>query len=321
MQVRQPCRSVAGRRPIAAKVLIRGPMAAHGCPMDFPMPSPEAEAAHARALYAAENTDGPADWQTALQHLEQAAGLGHTLAQAELAALAGEWQVARAIERGETPTPEWAQLRRSIDLSKWLTPPPIRRLSPRPRIATVEGMASPELCDWLIARARPRLTRAEVYDHDTGQQRVEEVRTNTACYFLWQDSDVLLLMLRAKMAQAAELPVYAMESTAVLHYTVGEEFLPHFDFLDVSQPGPAKDVAGRGQRVLTFLIALNDDYDGGETEFPELGKRWKGRKGNGLFFWNVEPDGSPDRLTRHAGLPPARGEKWLLSQWIRGRAA
>jgi prolyl 4-hydroxylase len=107
----------------------------------------------------------------------------------------------------------------------------------------------------------------------------------------------------------------------VLHYEPGEEFLPHFDFLDVSQPGPAKDVAGRGQRVLTFLIALNDDYDGGETEFPEIGKRWKGRKGSGLFFWNVEPDGTPDRLTRHAGLPPTRGEKWLLSQWIRGRAA
>ena len=112
-----------------------------------------------------------------------------------------------------------------------------------------------------------------------------------------------------------------MESTAVLHYEPGEEFLPHFDFLDVNLPGPAKDVAGRGQRVLTFLIALNDDYEGGQTEFPEIGKRWKGRKGSGLFFWNVEPDGTPDRLTRHAGLPPTRGEKWLLSQWIRGRAA
>ena len=127
-------------------------------------------------------------------------------------------------------------------------------------------------------------------------------------------------MLRAKMAQAAELPVMAMESTAVLHYEPGEEFLPHFDFLDVNQPGPAKDVAGRGQRVLTFLISLNEGYEGGETDFPEIGKRWKGRKGNALFFWNVEPDGTPDRLTRHAGLPPTRGEKWLLSQWIRGRA-
>jgi prolyl 4-hydroxylase len=283
--------------------------------------SEAANAAHQRALYAAENSEGRPDWQAALMHLEQAAGLGHRLAQAELAALAGEWELSHAILDGDARPLDWTSLRQAVDLTKWLWVPPVRRLSPRPRIGTVEGIASPELCGWLIARARPRLTRAEVYDHDTGKQRVEQVRTNTACYFLWEESDLLLMTLRAKMAQAAELPVLGMESTAVLHYTPGEEFLPHFDFLEVNQPGPAKDVAGRGQRVLTFLIALNEDYEGGQTDFPDLGKRWKGRKGNGLVFWNVEPDGAPDRLTRHAGLPPTRGEKWLLSQWIRGRAA
>ena len=288
---------------------------------DIPAGLDAASSAHQRALYAAENHDGRADWLAALTYLEQAAGLGHALAQAELAALAGDGESAHAILLGETRGLDWAALRRAVDLAKWLSVPPVRRLSARPRIATVEGIVSPELCDWLIARAGPHLTRAEVYDHDTGRQRVEEVRTNTACYFSWGASDLPLIMLRAKMAQVAELPVLAMESTAVLHYTPGEEFLPHFDFLDVNLPGPAKDVAGRGQRVLTFLIALNDDYDGGQTDFPELGKRWKGRKGSGLFFWNVEPDGTPDRLTRHAGLPPTRGEKWLLSQWIRGRAA
>jgi hypothetical protein len=284
-------------------------------------PGLEANAARRRALFAAENNDGRADWQSALVFLEQAAGLGHGLAQAELAALAGESELARAIQRGEIFTRDWTQLRHAVDLSQWLTPPPVRRLSARPRIATVEGIASPGLCDWLIERARPNLAAAEVYDHETGKQRIEEVRTNTACYFSWETSDLLIMMLRARMAGAAELAVHAMESTAVLHYTVGQEFFPHFDFLDVNKPGTAKDVAGRGQRVLTFLIALNDEYEGGETDFPELGKRWKGRKGNGLFFWNVEPDGTPDRLTRHAGLPPTRGEKWLLSQWIRGSAA
>jgi hypothetical protein len=135
------------------------------------------------------------------------------------------------------------------------------------------------------------------------------------------DSDFVLLFLRARMAKITELPVDAMEAPAILHYLPGQEFLPHFDFLDTSSPGYAKDVAERGQRVLTFLLCLNDGYEGGETEFPVLGKRWKGRKGSALFFWNVEPDGMPDRRTAHAGLPPTRGEKWLLSQWIRLRAS
>ena len=273
-------------------------------------------------MYAAEATGVAADWNAALDHLQRAAELGHGLAQAEIAALSGDWALARRIGACDTlPRTMWESLRRSIDLAAWLTPPRPRILSASPRIATVEAMAPPELCDWLIERARSKLAPAGVYDHETGSQRVEPVRTNSACYFPWGQSDLLLLALRARMGNVAELPVYAMESTAVLHYTVGQEFLPHFDFLDVSKPGPAKDVAGRGQRVLTFLICLSEDYDGGETDFPALGKRWKGRKGHALFFWNVEPDGTMDRRTLHAGLAPTRGEKWLLSQWIRCKPA
>jgi prolyl 4-hydroxylase len=282
----------------------------------------EAEDARTHAMHAAEATGVAPDWNAVLDGLQRAAEFGHGLAQAELAALAGEWALAWAILGNDAPPGMvWESLRRAIDLAQWLTPPPLRILSPSPRIATVEGIAAPELCDWLIARARSKLEPAGVYDLETGRQRVESVRTNSACYFPWKDSDVLLLVLRARMASVAELPVYAMESTAVLHYTVGQQFLPHFDFLDTGKPGHAKDVAGRGQRVLTFLISLSDDYEGGETEFPALGKRWKGRKGNGLFFWNVEPDGTMDRRTLHAGLAPTRGEKWLLSQWIRGKPA
>jgi prolyl 4-hydroxylase len=70
---------------------------------------------------------------------------------------------------------------------------------------------------------------------------------------------------------------------------------------------------------MTFLLYLNDDYEGGETEFPVIGLRWKGRKGEGLFFWNVQPGGAPDERTLHAGAPVSRGEKWVLSQWIEGR--
>jgi hypothetical protein len=33
---------------------------------------------------------------------------------------------------------------------------------------------------------------------------------------------------------------------------------------------------------------------------------------------NTDETGRPDRRTMHVGLPPTRGEKWLLSQWIRG---
>jgi len=281
----------------------------------------DAETAHVMAMRAAEGAGVPRDWEAALDHLQRAAGMGLVLARAELAALASDWTLSREILAGKTaPVAAHRNLRQSVDLGQWLAAPRPLILSANPRIAMVEGFAAPEICDWLIARAAPRLAPAQVYDHDTGGPRSEGVRTNSECHFLRDESDLLLLALRARMARVTELPVQAMEAPAILHYTAGQEFLPHFDFFDTARPGYAKEVAEHGQRVLTFLLCLNDDYDGGETEFPELAKRWKGHKGSALFFWNVTPDGTPDARTLHAGLAPTRGEKWLLSQWVRGRA-
>jgi hypothetical protein len=276
--------------------------------------------AHIEAMRAAEGVGVPQNWGTALDNVQRAAELGFRPAQAELAALVGEWELSRQIDSGfHQSTSEWARLRRAVNIPAWLAAPPKRIVSASPRIATVEGVASPELCRWLIARAEGKLTRATVFDPATGAPRSEDVRTNSHCYLLRDESDLLLLFLRARMAQITELPVAAMEATMILHYAPGEQFLPHFDFLDTTSPGAAKDVAERGQRVLTFLISLNNGYEGGETEFPVLGRRWKGGTGNAIFFWNVEPDGAPDRRTAHAGLPPLSGEKWLLSQWMRAR--
>jgi hypothetical protein len=100
---------------------------------------------------------------------------------------------------------------------------------------------------------------------------------------------------------------------------VGEEFGPHYDFLDVRFPGLALEAAQRGQRAMTLLVYLNEDYTGGDTAFPVLGRKFKGNKGDALIFWNLNEDGTPDFNTQHVGTQPTSGEKWLLSQWIRVR--
>ncbi len=279
-------------------------------------------ASHVMAMRAAEGAGVPQSWDTALEHLQRSAEEGFVSAQAELAALAGDWDLSREIESGrQLARATWGELRRSIRVAHWLAAPTKQIVSASPKIAVVENLASPEMCGWIIAQAARRLSPATVFDPNTGNPRSEWVRTNSQCYFMRDESDLVLLFLRARMAKIAELPVNWMEVPMVLHYAPGEEFLPHVDFLDASLPGLARDLAERGQRVLTFLVSLNDGYEGGETEFPELQKRWKGRAGNALFFWNVEPDGTPDRRMVHAGLAPASGEKWLLSQWVRVPAA
>ena len=271
----------------------------------------EADAAHHMAIKAAEEAGPPQDWTAALDHLQRSAHLGSRLAQAELAGLSGQWPLAHDILAGAAVQDSpWSRFRSSIDLAKWLHPPPVSNISEGPRIAVVKDLATTEACDWLIARARPRLKPAQIYDEKEGRHRSGDGRTNTVCPFPQPDRDLILAIVRARVASVTGMQVRAMESPHILHYSEGEEFAPHFDTTE------NPNSPGFRPRVLTFLISLNDDYEGGETEFPVIGGRWKGRKGGALFFWNVEPDGTLDRRTLHAGRPVTRGEKWMLSQWI-----
>jgi len=114
-------------------------------------------------------------------------------------------------------------------------------------------------------------------------------------------------------------PVSHMEASTVLHYAVGQTIGHHYDFVDPADPGQAEDVRTRGHRVATFLIYLNDGYQGGETVFPRIGVSHAGQRGEGLLFVNTLPDGQPDLRTLHSGEPPTQGEKWVFSQFVRDR--
>lgn len=288
---------------------------------DRPAPS-RAEIAHYLAIKTAEGREVAQSWPRALDLVHRSAELGSRLAQAELMALSGQWRLAYDVLGGEAvPESRWNSLRDSIDLPKWLTPRRRESLLDSPRMGLVEDFAAPEMCDWLIARARARLKPAKVTDRATGQSSVSYARTGSSCLFRRPDSDLIIAILRARIAEVIETCVDALEIPTVLHYSEGQEFAPHYDItVDPAAPDYTEKLAkGAQQRVATFLLYLNDEYEGGETEFPALGKRWNGQKGEGLYFWNVLPNGALDEGTLHAGLPVTRGEKWLFSQWINGQ--
>jgi prolyl 4-hydroxylase len=279
-----------------------------------------ADAAHLMARRCAEGAGVLQNWNEALDHLAHAAELGSAAAHAELAALARDWPLAEALLAGETRPPATARdLRGRIDIATFLKPGVRKIVSAAPRIAALEEFCDPNICRWLVGRAEPKLQPAKIYNPLTGGSGHESVRDNSECHFPRDEADLVLLTLRARIAQATEVPIAGMEATAILHYRPGQQFKPHFDFFDTRHPGYAKVVAETGQRVVTFLLCLNDDYEGGATEFPAVGMRFKGKMGSAIFFWNVTPHGVPDRQTVHAGSPTTRGEKWLLSQWIRVR--
>jgi prolyl 4-hydroxylase len=61
----------------------------------------------------------------------------------------------------------------------------------------------------------------------------------------------------------------------VLSYEPGQEFRQHVDYLDPQIPAYQAELSMIGQRVATALTWLNDDFDGGETEFVRANVRFR----------------------------------------------
>ena len=255
---------------------------------------------------------GRPDWTAALDQLQRSAELGHEPAQAQLRVLA-------ELKAPQPAGASWASLRDAIDVEAWRATPAAETLSADPEIRTVSGFAPASACRWLISRVRDRLQRAVTLNPFDSRQTANRIRTNSYAGFGLADADLVALMLRTRLAAAAGVDVLAMETPQVLHYATGEQYEPHFDFLEPDLPGNAEGIRRLGQRTATLLIYLSEDFEGGETDFPILGVRYKGRTGDALFFRNLTGTGEPDRRTWHAGLSPTSGEKWLFSQWVRDR--
>jgi hypothetical protein len=270
----------------------------------------DANATALQSLFVAMGVSRPPDWERAFDLLALAAEQGSVAAQGQLKVLAPEPHL--------SADGSWSDLRRQIDLGRIFRKSDRKILSKVPRVAVTERFASPAECSWLIERSRARLASAEVIDTATGAETYVNDRSNSSTSFQLIDMDLVLEVIRARIAASTGAPLPWFEVTQVLHYAVGQEFRPHFDFLDPDNAALGEQLS-RGQRLFTFLIYLNEGFEGGETRFLDADLSFKGRTGDGIYWANVDDTGRPDRLTRHAGLPPGSGEKWILSQWIRDR--
>ena len=69
-------------------------------------------------------------------------------------------------------------------------------------------------------------------------------------------------------------------------------------------------------RLYTFILALNDGYDGGETEFQNLDKSFRLKAGDMLFFETLDNYELMTSKALHGGKPVKNGEKWICNLWV-----
>lgn len=184
-----------------------------------------------------------------------------------------------------------------------------RNLSSRPAALVFDAFLTSSECRYLIDAAAPLLEPSVIVDPATGQLRPHPIRTSEGAAFPLVSEDLVVSALNRRMAVASGTAYACGEPLQVLRYQPGQEYRPHFDALP----------SGDNQRVLTMLLYLNADFSGGETLFTETGLRFRGALGDALLFRNARPDGSPDPMSKHAGLPVSDGQKYLATRWIRER--
>jgi hypothetical protein len=276
-----------------------------------------AQASERLALLDALGSARPPDWNRALDFLALAAERGSLSAQQQILLLADN-EIDPAVPPG-ADCEFWRTIRARIPLERRMLPGEKESLSDSPRIRLIRQFATDAECRWMISLGRDQLAPATVFDKATGGHLRHSSRDNSFLVLRIGEMNVLTEVIRQRIAAATNLPAPLFEPSQILHYAVGQRFKPHHDFLDPANPAYHESLATFGQRIATFLIYLNDDYQGGETSFPNIGLTFRGEQGDALFFANVTKDGAPDPHTLHAGLPTASGEKWVFSQWIRDR--
>ena len=270
------------------------------------------EAAYRTAVLAAGAISMRRNWGAALVYCRRAAELGYLPAQKELASFSNDRDLAAQALSGEDLPPDfWARLVKSVDLGAAMRPPKMKSVSINPRIATVEKFLAPEICDALIDNARGRLEPIGI----AGESPVG-IDVAGAMRFGVSDVTLQVILLLDRITELVGMPHRGLEAPTILRFAGGKDYPAHVDYYDETDPEQGKMIATGGQRAVTFLVFLNDDFAGGETHFPSLPRQFEAKKGDALFWWNINNDGTPVPATLNGNLAVASGEKWVLSQWI-----
>jgi prolyl 4-hydroxylase len=176
----------------------------------------------------------------------------------------------------------------------------------------VENIITPEECRHLIDLATPRFSRSGI----VGKPGPDAVRTSETAW-IDKDDPVSQKIIKKACELTGKTPDYC-EQIQVVRYTPGAYYRPHHDSCCDEDPSCLEFEKISGQRIGTLLIYLNNEFENGETEFPNLQSKFRAQPGTGVFFRPMNKSGKQCHpLALHGGMPPVNGTKYACNVWVR----
>jgi prolyl 4-hydroxylase len=191
------------------------------------------------------------------------------------------------------------------------------QLCQSPAIYVCENFLSDQECNHIMVLAQPYLARSTIVDPKSSEDLTDYHRTSQGMWIEEEFSDPIVKSIQRRIARTTEIPEQHCEDIQVLHYDLGGEYQPHYDYFDINTPGGLFHLNRGGQRMATFMIYLSDTEEGGETIFPKADIKIQPQKGKAVMFFNVDLNGKEDPMSLHGGAPVLKGEKWIMTRWIR----
>ena len=147
-------------------------------------------------------------------------------------------------------------------------------------------------------------SKLQVSTVDKDRRVDEQIRKSETAWLSTEDPIVRRVVERC--VSRTDRPIENCEQLQVLRYKEGGHYNPHQDVF----------YQDKNKRLYTFIIALNDEYEGGETAFPYLNEKYKLNAGDALFFHTLDNYGLDTSDALHGGEPVKSGEKWVCNLWV-----
>jgi Rps23 Pro-64 3,4-dihydroxylase Tpa1-like proline 4-hydroxylase len=170
----------------------------------------------------------------------------------------------------------------------------------KPRV--IHNFISDEEIEHIKKEAESKFYTSTVAENGTVDKNMRDSET------AWLDlEDPVVHGVAQKCVSLTDRPIQNCEKLQVLRYRPGGFYKPHQDTFS--------DTKGN-KRMYTVILALNDDYEGGETAFPNLRRQYKLNKGDALLFHTLDNYELMTSKALHGGLPVKSGEKWICNLWV-----
>jgi len=180
----------------------------------------------------------------------------------------------------------------------------------------IENFLTDSECNQLIELINQNHSPSSVVVGGTDISTIDvNSRTSSTCNL--DPNNILVKTVHNKIAEYLGLDKSLGESLQGQLYEVGQYFKPHYDFF--SGEAYNKHCLHSGNRTHTLMIYLNDDFEGGGTNFPNLGFTINPKRGKAVTWQNMI-NGETQQNSLHEGVSVTSGKKYIITSWWREKA-